>query len=951
MNVRRFATLGIKRQVIGIAAATCTVALLLAVLAFITADWWSFRTQLSRELQVLADVTGANSAAALDFVDRANAQERLQSLWAQPNVMCAALYDRSGNQFVSISRADAPDCVPARVEQASVAPQASSIHVLRDVRQRGEKIGSVYLVSDLKQIAQRTLRYILITLLVLLVTLSAAVALSAWLQQFVTRPILQLAAAARLVSERRDYSIRAPASACPDLADLISGFNTMLGKMGEHEAEAAQENERLEQKVQERTEDLQRLNQELLRAKEAAEAASRAKSEFLANMSHEIRTPINGMLGMTELALETPPTLEQREYLELVRSSGDVLLAVINDILDFSKVESGKLELETIEFDLYDCVGDCVRSFAARAHEKRLELTCELDSAVPQYVAGDPGRLRQVLGNLVANSIKFTDRGEVCVSVACESRHGKQCALRFSVRDTGIGIPVEKQAALFQPFTQADTSMSRRYGGTGLGLAICVRLLSLMNGTVAMRSEPGRGTTFEFTLPLEVAPAASTRIADPEIRSLSGVPVLVIDDNATNRRILSTMLQGCGMNVASAAGGREGLQVLDRALNAGTPFRLIVLDAHMPDIDGFQVAEKIKEHPGCSSAVIMMLTSGGRRGDGARCRQIGIAAYLVKPIRRPELLRCISTVLREQSQTRESELVTRHSLRPIGAWPTLAAAGTHPADAPSSQVDPMAGMTSGLQGRLRVLLAEDNPVNQKLVIRLLEKDGHEVTVASDGAQAVEAATHGQFDAIFMDVQMPSMDGFAATAAIRVHEQSTRRHTPIIAMTAHALAGYRERCLAAGMDDYISKPAKLAEIRRMLHRLAGGRSPDDEPGPRGRLWDPEKALEHTGGDRQLLSEIISMFLSASGGLTSELDEAIAAQDAHRTERAAHSLKGELGCIAAVPLLDCAHALEQAGHENNLPRAAELMQRLRADVEALRRELRATVEEHHEATAGR
>ncbi|MGH9524209.1 MAG: histidine kinase dimerization/phospho-acceptor domain-containing protein, partial [Terriglobales bacterium] len=382
MRFLRFASLGIKRQVIGIAAATCTVALLLAVFAFVAADWWSFRDQMARELLVLADVTGANSAAALDFVDRGNAQEALNALWAQPHIMCAALYDREGNEFVSVSRPDALDCVPPRVQQTSAAPQRTAIHVLRDVRHQGEKVGSVYLVSDLKQIQQRAIRYLIIALLVLAVALSSAVALSAWLQQFVTRPILDLAAVARRVSERRDYSLRAPESPSPDLAVLVAGFNNMLGRMAEHEAESAQKNEWLEQKVKERTNDLLRVNQELRQAKEVAEAASRAKSEFLANMSHEIRTPINGILGMTELALETSLSPEQRDYLHMVRSSGDALLGVINDILDFSKVESGKLELETIDFQLHECVGECVRSLAPRAHEKGLEIAYYLEPNV-----------------------------------------------------------------------------------------------------------------------------------------------------------------------------------------------------------------------------------------------------------------------------------------------------------------------------------------------------------------------------------------------------------------------------------------------------------------------------------------------------------------------------------------------------------------------------------------
>ncbi|MGH9523868.1 MAG: response regulator, partial [Terriglobales bacterium] len=596
-----------------------------------------------------------------------------------------------------------------------------------------------------------------------------------------------------------------------------------------------------------------------------------------------------------------------------------------------------------------------------------------LEPNVPQFVAGDPGRLRQVLANLVANAIKFTERGEVIVWVRLQSREGSRSLLRFSVQDTGIGIPAEKQHLLFQPFTQADSSMSRRYGGTGLGLAICVHLLSLMHGSIDVHSEEGRGSIFEFTLPFDDG-VPGPRIPDPlPITELAGLPVLVIDDNETNRHILTTMLESCGMVVTAAACGSDGLQALHTGNPSGTPFRLVILDAHMPDMDGFAVAEKIKDLQaadasipqspipqfrnsadgsnlfqfGCrfdpapesrepkaespsapqfrnySDAVIMMLTSGGQRGDGARCRQIGIAAYLVKPVRRAELMRCIASVLRRGRPQREPpDLVTRHSLDSAGA-----------------------------RARLSVLLAEDNLVNQQLVVRLLEKDGHEVTVAADGEQAVEAARRNTFDLILVDVQMPRMDGFAATAAIRADEQASGRHTPIVAMTAHALAGYRERCLAAGMDDYLSKPAKLSEIRRVLQRIGAAQPAAGEAASPTLSWKPERALEQTDGDRDLLTEIIAMFLTESSRHLAEMDAALVARDCQRLERAAHSLKGELGCLAAMPAMERARALEQAGRNGDLESAAELAPLFHAEVDVLRRELQEGVKVDHEAAAGR
>jgi PAS domain S-box-containing protein len=513
------------------------------------------------------------------------------------------------------------------------------------------------------------------------------------------------------------------------------------------------------------------MEEELRRAKEAAEQGSRAKSEFLANMSHEVRTPLNGIMGATDLTLDTALSAEQREYLTMVKTSADSLLTVINDILDFSKIEVGRLEFEHLAFDVRECLADAVKLLAIRAHQKDLELIVDVDENVPDMVVGDPGRLRQVLVNLIGNAIKFTERGEVVVAVDLSPDDSPEPELRFAVCDTGIGIAADKRDLVFEAFRQADGSMTRRFGGTGLGLAISAKLVERMGGHIEVESEEGRGSTLSFAVRFAAAPAEPPAEAAPD---LSDVSALVVDDNATNRRILERVLNRWRMRPTMTDGGEAALAELSRAAADGDPFPLVLLDALMPGMDGFQVAESIRRDPRLAGAIVMMLSSADLVGDAERCRELSVT-YLAKPINRKDLLRAIVT--------------------------SLGRGAGEPSSRPTTT-----SVTDSSEG-LRILVVDDNRVNQQLVVRLLEKRGHRVGVADNGRVALCALEERDFDLVLMDVQMPEMDGFEATMALREREAESGRHMPVIAMTAHAMKGDEERCLVAGMDGYVSKPIR------------------------------------------------------------------------------------------------------------------------------------------------
>ncbi|TWT80153.1 Signal transduction histidine-protein kinase BarA [Planctomycetes bacterium CA13] len=667
---------------------------------------------------------------------------------------------------------------------------------------------------------------------------------------------------------------------------------------------------------------LEELYRDAQEARRVSESANRAKSEFLANMSHEVRTPMNGILGLTGLLLKSALTDRQRRHLEMVQTSADSLMGVLNDILDFSKIEAGKLELDPVTFDLRELAGDAMKMFGLRAHEKGLELTTRIKPAIPEMLIGDSGRLRQILVNLIGNSLKFTHEGQVSLTVDVEHRVDDNLSLYFTVEDTGVGIDPEKQQAVFEAFTQADGTMTRRYGGTGLGLAITRRLVEIMGGRVWMESDVGKGSAFHFIVKLQAAPeeAMAKMRSARRVVSLDGLRVLVVDDNETNRLVLEEMAFAWQMKPSVAVGGQQAIEAIIAAKEQGNPFSLVLLDAHMPGINGFQVARHIRQNLAMPDVALLVLSSNDSSSAVELNKELGIAATLVKPIKQSELLDSIIAVT--QSSVIADETITASNT-----------GNTEFASLEQSRIRP-----------LKILLAEDNYVNQQVMIRILEQEKHEVIIVDNGRDAYEQAIAQHFDVVLMDVQMPEIDGIEATSAIRKDERAggTRR-IPIIALTAHAMKGDREKCLEAGMDAYVSKPIDADKLTVVMANLVDQASDAAPPPPPPPIRSPEESLDlegvmkRVGNDKEFLATMLDIFREDYPKHLSEMRLAFSEHDPERIAKAAHTIKGSASNLGGLQVQNVASNIECLARQDELPEGtiaiAELETRIDQMLDAL------------------